>query len=934
MKRLILATGKWSTILTVAYLKSRGDRHHYEDTLVHMSHVCDQIYLDSFNEFCSKFWNFSGVHCINYCIYEASTPENFTFGDLKEKSDQECTRLLLEILGDEEYDEIIVPHLFSAKSRLLMKIYSKASAYCIEEGLNSYFRHHSKVRLDDNERYFLSRLQGYVSFNFMGLQPLFDFDAHGVPIIVPEVTYAKEAIDCIAVEGLRIAEPHDPNKVLFIGQFARADMSVDQLLEHYLGSISSLLLYGFSVHFVKHPRDVSILTELLREAFAGQPFHIIDAPNIPVERIASSYSWCAAVSYASSALVTIPALYQIPAFTIDEYDLDKLVPGGGDFGNARNFCAVVVPTLRSLLAKLDVSGDRLREVAAEVFRSFPPQHHLLKRIYAPKPPGNDIQSLTKLPLRGIEERIRRNPFNSKLRLAHSLREQNYARGMKSAWQGLLLHPGRLAAYRIVISKLLSPVSRKLSPIIPDKEADVFSIAGARPLSIEALFGYARLLERKSDYSKALEYRLLSVLTHPLHPLSYYNLLKWAQKKATFDIRNKRSGYLFDFLFDRSLRRLQRQATAVKKINVTGKNISALAYRPNKGATGGPGGVLALQKAVLGPYFRDRLISYNFRGSKLYTDWYADIVSGGSFALDLCKTDEYAHFFSHDLGCAYALALAGRSYVLDWHFQGSFVTQMLNFGHTLSPSFIEKLKIIEGVAMKGAKYVVFPSNGARDMYFDDEFRGCNREDVCVGPSVYNTILPGAARPNLSVGSSLPAFDGITFTSVGTLTLAKGQDQVLDFLERMLPHAKTPVRWICIGDGIMREELLLRANKLADNYEKFEFTYLPKIPHKQVMNVLHASDVYIMLHRISIFDFATLEAMKNKCAIVLSKVGGNVDFDKEDNILFAEDMKFPNDEAFSAETISRLKELNADVFNRYFSIQNFKNQNFDLLEKLCS
>lgn len=931
MKRLILATGKWSTILTVAYLKSRGDLHRYEDTLVHISHVCDQAYLDSFDEFCRNFWNFSGVHCINYCVYAEATPENFTKGNLKEKSDEECTRLLLKILGGQEFDEVIVPHLFSPKSGLLMQIYSNASAYCIEEGLNSYFRHSNKVELNENERYFLSRLQGYVSFNFMGLQPLFDFDAHGVPIIVPDVIYAREAIDAISAESLRIAEPNDPNKVLFIGQFARADMSVDQLLEHYLSSISSLLLFGFSVHFVKHPRDMSIITELLAEAFAGQPFHIIDAPNIPVEKIASSYPWCAAVSYASSALVTIPALYQIPAFTVDEYDLERLVPGDGDFGNARNFCAVVIPTLRSLLARLKESGGRPAEIAAEVFRSFPPQHHLLKRIYAAKRPGKDIQSLTKLSLRAIEGKIERNPFSSKLRLAHALREENYARGVKSAWQGLLLNPASLVAYRILVSRL---VSRKLNPTIPDKEADVFKIARARPLSVEALFGYARLLEKKSDYSKALEYRLLSVLSHPLHPLSYYNLWKWAKKKATFDIRNKRSGYLFDRLFDRSLRRLQRQAIAVKAANATGKHIAAMAYRPNKGATGGPGGVLSLQKAILGPNFHDRLIKYHFRGKKFYPDWYADIVSGGSFALDLCKTGEYAHFFSHDLGSAYGLALAGRSYVLDWHFQGSFVTQMLNFGHKLSPAFIEKLKVIEGVAMKGAKYVVFPSDGAREMYFEDEYRGCYREEVCVGRSVYNTILPGAARPDLSIRGSLPAFDGVTFTSVGTLTLAKGQDQVLDFFERMLPHARTPVRWICVGDGVLREELLSRANKLADDYEGFEFTYLPKIPHKQVMNVLHASDVYIMLHRISIFDFATLEAMKNRCAIVLSRIGGNVDFNKEGNIIFAEDVKFPNDEAFSAENISRLKERNVEVFNEYFSVQNFKRQNFDLLDKLSA
>lgn len=46
---------------------------------------------------------------------------------------------------------------------------------------------------------------------------------------------------------------------------------------------------------------------------------------------------------------------------------------------------------------------------------------------------------------------------------------------------------------------------------------------------------------------------------------------------------------------------------------------------------------------------------------------------------------------------------------------------------------------------------------------------------------------------------------------------------------------------------------------------------------------------MLHRISIFDFATLEAMSQHSAIILSKIGGNLDFDMNSNIIFAEDVE---------------------------------------------
>ncbi|MCV9998943.1 polysialyltransferase family glycosyltransferase [Pararhizobium sp. YC-54] len=934
MKRLILATGKWSTILSVAYIESRWEQGECEDTLLHISHVCNQSYLDSFDEFSSKFADFQNIFCINYCVYENSTPENYTNGDLAEKSDAESEALIRGLLGDVDFDEIIVPHLFSSKSRLLLSMYPNAQAYCIEEGLNSYFRHHNKKNLNTNEEYFLSRLDGYVSFNFMGLPPLFDYQAHDVPVIVPDPKYLRTAIEKIPIDGHLIEDGSDKNKVLFIGQFARADMSMDNLLNHYLSSISSILLSGFSVYFVKHPRDISILPDLLTEAFVGQKFHIVDAHNVPVERIASSYEWCAVFSYASSALVTIPTLYGIPAFTIDEYDLKKLTPGDGDFGNARNFCAVVIPTLRSLLRRLQANEDKPEEVAREVFSSFKPQRDLLKRIYAQKPPALDLEGAMKLPLRAIQRRIQQRPFNSVLRLAGAQKEEKFGLSVKSAWHGLALNPYRPAAYSILVSTLLKPIRRWFNPTIPNNEADILRIAEAKPLSIPALAGNARLFEKKADFKKALDYWLIMLFTHPLHPRSYYNLANWAYKKWSQEIRAKRSGYLFDALFNRSLRQVGRKARSIKAdSSLNGTSIAALAYRPNRGATGGPGGVLWLQKALLGPYFHERSIDYHFREKHVYPDWYGDLASGASFALDICKTGRYGHYFTHDLGCAYGLALAGKSYVLDWHFQGSFVTQMLNFGHQLQPSLIKRLKAVEAVAMKKAKYVVFPSDGARDMYFSDEYRGANLDEVSIGPSIYNTILPGAARPDLA-NLKIPAFDGLTFTSVGTLTAAKGQDRVLEFFERMMPVTQTRVRWICIGDGVMRDDILLRAKNISKKHDNFEFTYLKKIPHKEVMNALHVSDVYIMLHRISIFDFATLEAMKNNCAIVLSKVGGNIDFNKADNVIFSEDITFPNDDIFSVKNISRLKKLNTDVLNKHFSVQNFKKQNFELLEKLVS
>ena len=44
------------------------------------------------------------------------------------------------------------------------------------------------------------------------------------------------------------------------------------------------------------------------------------------------------------------------------------------------------------------------------------------------------------------------------------------------------------------------------------------------------------------------------------------------------------------------------------------DIVCLTYRPNKGATGGPGGVLYLKKRLLGPRIDDLKLAYHFKDS--------------------------------------------------------------------------------------------------------------------------------------------------------------------------------------------------------------------------------------------------------------------------------------------------------------------------------
>lgn len=931
MKRLIFATGKWSTLLTLGFLQERSNYKEENNVLLHISHWADSDYLTSFQNFASRLGCFSQVSCINNCVYTHADADNFIEGRMEEFPNEVAAELLKDkVPGLDGFDEIIVPHLFSNKSRMLLAMFPSSRAYCIEEGLNSYFRHYQTRVLKKEQSYFLSRLSGYVSYNFKGLAPLFDVEAHGVPLVVPTGTGLRNVLGDVDVSAVPSVAPSDASRALFVGQIPSGSISAKDLLDQYVSSISALLQEGVVVDFVPHPRDQTAITASLLDVFQIEAFNVLRSPEAPVERVAQLGFWDLVVSYSSSALVTIPALTNVPTFTIEEYDRASLRPGTGDFENGRNFCAVVTPGLRSFIQACSKDEVSPKKVARNVYASFVPKPELIKEIYRRRPMKMTLRELRRLPARELMQKIEAKPYEPIYRLAYAHSAPSYLSAVSAAWAGLLMNPKRRNSYREFAAVSLKPIWRYVRPVVPKSKPELAKIAQDRPLSVSALMGTAALAEAAGNWKEAVRLRIVMILAHPFNPASYIGLRKTLKRRDWARATSSQSSAASVQALLSEMGRLKREA---EEIPAAGRDIAALTYRPNRGATGGPGGVLSLQKSILGPWFEDRAIYYLFRTNQTYRDVYADLVSGADFALDACRTGKYGYYFAHDLGAAYGLALAKKPYIMDWHFQGAFVTQMLNFGHKFSEDYIRALKEMERIAFESAKYVVFPSDGARDMYFSDPHRGCASESLAnLGPSLYNTILPDPVAAKPSLNSKLADFDGLTFTSVGTLTTAKGQDQVLDFFERVLPWMGRKVRWVCIGDGPMREEVLVRANSLSRTNPDFTFLYYPKVPHSDVMHILEQSDLYIMLHRISIFDFATLEAMSKGCAVVLSKVGGNVDFGRDGAVLFSEDILEGDGSLWRPAAIAEAKVRSRKALDTHFSALQFRTNNHRLLRML--
>lgn len=351
-----------------------------------------------------------------------------------------------------------------------------------------------------------------------------------------------------------------------------------------------------------------------------------------------------------------------------------------------------------------------------------------------------------------------------------------------------------------------------------------------------------------------------------------------------------------------------------------KNIIFCTFRDNKGATGGPGGVLFLQKEVLGNEISGLKCIYKFNsfcgGGKINS-----LLNIMSFFFE-CLFSKGNYYFTHDINSGLILGLLGKRYSMVYHNQGPMLEEKFNMGNKTGKLQASFIKFSERISFKNAITLHFPSNGAAKMYFDSKYASCNRDEVNLSPPLYNIIIPVGKPKNIDFELEVDKTT-LTFFSLGTLTKAKGQDLSVDFISNFLVYYKEPVRYIIVGKGPLKEQIINKLDELKKIHHNFKYYYYESLPHNIVMYIHSISDVYIMLHRISIFDFATLEAMSQSSAIILSKVGGNPEFNYCNNVMFAEDA-IENMEAFSKTDFEHLKIKNKETFDRYFSKDAFRRQ----------
>lgn len=264
------------------------------------------------------------------------------------------------------------------------------------------------------------------------------------------------------------------------------------------------------------------------------------------------------------------------------------------------------------------------------------------------------------------------------------------------------------------------------------------------------------------------------------------------------------------------------------------------------------------------------------------------------------------FIAHDVFAALRCLVLGKKYVLVYHGQGPISSEMASAGRNLGPIRRFFFRRLEASVFEGAIKVAFPSNGALEAYLNQippngyHHSSLQRKSEIIWNGIRESDLDYLSREELyrqirkiilerELGlregdvstDELRRTHPIILLTISSLTELKGVDQIPEFLAEQdsLPRN---FLWILVGDGSMSGVIQSEIARLG---LEANFRHIrQRLSREMILALMDHSTVYLMLHRTSIFDMATLEAMSKGLVPVLSPVGGNLEINLSQNVIF--------------------------------------------------
>lgn len=391
----------------------------------------------------------------------------------------------------------------------------------------------------------------------------------------------------------------------------------------------------------------------------------------------------------------------------------------------------------------------------------------------------------------------------------------------------------------------------------------------------------------------------------------------------------------------------------------------IAYRPEpKVATGGPNGVLKVLQENLGTSYKGFIQRYYYEPNNIdvgkHLDFFNKNKKLGTITRKLLEADVFVQqelckrvpfnfvdfnrkfiFICHDIGSAVGAYHAGFEYVLIYHQQGAFYFERESFGEMLSPEEKAIINDYEKIAFNNAYKVYFPSIGAKCEFLSTTTNKISTLNFSKSP-LYNTVPDINLALCVSSGRKLIHKYGISkyftnklrnryiiFMSIGDYSFNKGHDVTFKILDKLADSCnsdkKSDKKIVWIVCGTAHKSGIYETINESSKKSKIECCLIPKREdHDGIMYILSLVDAFIMMQRHAIFDFSTLEAMQLGKLVFLSKTGGNLDFNKENNIVYLNKDNVEESVNIISQSMKIKYEFevkNKNVFDNFFSKNNF-------------
>lgn len=369
-----------------------------------------------------------------------------------------------------------------------------------------------------------------------------------------------------------------------------------------------------------------------------------------------------------------------------------------------------------------------------------------------------------------------------------------------------------------------------------------------------------------------------------------------------------------------------------------RKIVSIAYRYNKGPSGGPGGSNSLLEIYNYKYqiidnmqfvYKTKILvnglirKINTILRKVLIIDFIEWFEKTSYKKEVMKHQtNNTVYIAHDVYSGYLCHHKKLKFLLVYHQQGSLVAEQRSFGSKVPTKIINKYNRLEEISFRNSISNIFTSLGSKESYIETSLLSPETKTYIKNSSkiIYNScFLSGEVKtPRIKIDSLESEF---IFLSVTSLTHFKGVDQIPEFLSNLKNDFN--FKWILIGQGPLED--LVKSNAMKYGiYDKLIYIN-DRLTQEELAYYYDNADLYIMLHRLSIFDLSTLEAMSSGCVPVLSRVGGNIEFNVNDNVVYT--LKTLKKTLNEPNYLAILKQRNIIAFRQNFSgerlLKNFRN-----------